>query len=390
MQLQFADALELGKPRRTSEGYLAVRARSARIGIYQYDGRQVDPDNKYGLRDQRSVNVLRDADTVFDQRAVRSFIGKPITVDHPSQPVTADNWRDHSRGAVMGALRDGDYLAFDLLLMDKAAIVDVEAGKSELSNGYAAELEFGDFSAPDGTKCPVRQARISDGNHVAIVDAGRAGPDCRISDGGNKLFAACDTAAIILSGLDAQETDKMPHTLIIDGLQVPNVSDEAKAAIEKLQNQALDALGKLSTAETQVATLTTDKATLEAKVTTLEKQVADAKLTPAQLRDAAKAYAAVCDKAKALGVTVTDAMDEPAIMKAVVATKIGDAAEGWNDAQVAASFATLTKDVKADGGSKVVQPIGAPAIVGDAANQMQTAWDSSVTDLNAWRTPAAA
>src|SRR5690606_9551414 len=29
----------------------------------------------------------------------------------------------------------------------------------------------------------------------------------------------------------------MPHTLIIDGLQVPNVSDEAKAAIEKLQGQ---------------------------------------------------------------------------------------------------------------------------------------------------------
>ena len=36
----------------------------------------------------------------------------------------------------------------------------------------------------------------------------------------------------------------------------------------------------------KLATYATDKASLEAKVVTLEKQVADAKLTPAQLRDA--------------------------------------------------------------------------------------------------------
>lgn len=366
MQVQFADALQLGKPRRTKEGYLAVRARSARTGVYQYDGRQLDPDNRHGLRDQVSVNVLRDETTVFDQRAVQSFIGKPVTVDHPAEAVTASNWKDHARGAVMGALRDGEYLAFDLLLMDRQAIADVEAGKRELSNGYAAELEFGDFTAPDGTKCPVRQARITDGNHVAIVDAGRAGPNCRISDGGNKLFAACDTAAIILNALDAPEEPKtMPHTLTIDGLQVPNVSDEAKAAIEKLQGQISAADKAKGEAEKQVATLTADKATLEAKVTTLEKQVADAKLTPQQLRDAAKAYAATADKAKALGVTVTDAMDEPAIMKAVVAAKLGDAAKDWNDAQVAAAFATLTRDAKP--ATDTVVPIGPAITVADAS-----------------------
>lgn len=264
--MQFTDALELGKPKRTKEGYLAVRARSARTGVYQYDGRQVDPENKHGLRDAGLVNVLRDEATVFDKRAVQSFIGKPITVDHPSQPVTAENWKDHSRGAIMGALKDGEYLAFDLLLMDKAAIADVEAGKTQLSNGYAAELEFGDFAAPDGTKCPVRQARISDGNHVAIVDAARAGPECRIADGGNELFQKCDAATVILSSLEDQETKKMPHTLIIDGLQVPDVSDAAKAAIEKLQSQFADAAKAKDEADKQVATLTADKAKLEAEI----------------------------------------------------------------------------------------------------------------------------
>lgn len=387
--MQFADALELGKPRRTREGYMAVRARAARTGVYQYSGAQVDPENKHGLRDQVTVNVLRDDATVFDSRAAQSFVGKPITVDHPAEAVTAANWKDHARGAIMGALRDGDYLAFDLLLMDQAAIADVEAGKRELSNGYGAELAFGDFTAPCGTKCPVRQSRIESGNHVAIVDAGRAGPECRITDGGNALFATCDTATVIHTVADVQEPAKMPHTLIIDGLQVTEVSDQAKAAIEKLQGQVRDGAAKLTDAEAKVATLTTEKATLDAKVVTLEKQVADAKLTPAQLRDAARAYADTVTKAKALGVTAADNADEPAIMKAVVSAKVGDAAKDWTDVQVAASFATLTKDVKPAG--PTVQPIGAPKVMNDGRDAVQAARAGWLADKqNAHRASVAA
>lgn len=157
----------------------------------------------------------------------------------------------------------------------------------------------------------------------------------------------------------------MPHTIIIDGLQVPNVSDEAKAAIEKLLGQVAAVTTAKDAAEAQVATLTTEKATLDAKVTTLEKQVADAKLTPAQLRDAAKAYQATVDQAKALGVTVSDEMDEAAIQKAVVTAKVGDAAKDWTDVQIAASFATLTKDAKPAG--ERVEPIGTPKTFADTA-----------------------
>jgi hypothetical protein len=73
----------------------------------------------------------------------------------------------------------------------------------------------------------------------------------------------------------------MPHTLIIDGLQVTEVSDQAKAAIEKLQGQVKRRRRARREGRRRLAKLTTDKATLEAKVTTLEQQVKDAKLTPA-------------------------------------------------------------------------------------------------------------
>ncbi|MEC9067820.1 MAG: DUF2213 domain-containing protein [Pseudomonadota bacterium] len=376
----FADRLTLDAPKRTRDGFLAVRARSARTGVYQYAGRDVDPDNQHGLRDKAVVNVLRDEATVFDAAAVQSFIGKPVTDDHPSDPVTAANWRDHARGTVMGALRDGEYLAFDLLLTDAATIAKVDAGKRELSNGYGAELEFGSFTAPDGTICDARQAKITAGNHVALVDRGRAGPECAIKDG----FARCDAmTADELHRLKASMTDTKGTAvkkIMLDGLQVDlSDADAVSAAFDKLQNQLKDATEAKDKALADVATLTTDKATLDARVTTLEKQVADAKLTPQQLRDAAKAYAQVCDKAKALGLTVSDDMDEPAIMKAAVSAKIGDAAKDWNDAQIAASFATLTADVQSS--ATVPNGIKQPMVANDAASLEDAAYQAMVGRL---------
>lgn len=175
----------------------------------------------------------------------------------------------------------------------------------------------------------------------------------------------------------------MPHTLTIDGLQVPNVSDEAKACIEKLQGEIRTANDAKAKAETELATAVTDKATLETKVTTLEKQVADAKLTPEQLRDAAKSYAQTCDKAKALGVTVADDADEAAIRKAVVAAKIGDAAKDWNDEQIAASFATLTADTKPG-----VQNL-TPGVTKDAQMTRDSARDEYIARITGQKKEAA-
>lgn len=359
------DVLTLDAPKRTRDGYLAVRAKAARTGVYDYAGSEVDPENKHGLRDTAIVKVLRDADTVFDPKSAHSFIGKPITDNHPTEPVTSTNWKDHARGTVMGAKwEEGGYLAFDLLLTDADAIAKVDAGKRELSNGYSTDLQFGDFTAPDGTKCQARQTSIV-GNHVALVDRGRAGSECAIKD----RFAVCD--ALPSAILDSLTKDTyMPKIVLVDGLSVDVANaDTAEATIRTLITARDAANTKVSDLETQVATLTTEGATKDAKITTLEQQVKDAKPTAAQLRDAGKSLLLAADKAKALGVTVSDEMDEAAIMAATVTKCMGDAAKDWSVDQIAASFAVLTKDVKTDASaSNGVQSIGAPRAFVDASN----------------------
>jgi hypothetical protein len=445
----FSDALTLDAPRRTSDGYMAVRAKAARTGTYAYLGSEIDPDNKHGLRDAGMVNVLRDAEAVFDPLSAHSFIGKPITDNHPTVAVNAKNWRDHARGTVMGAKwEEGGYLAFDLMLTDADTIDAVNAGKRELSNGYAAELQFGDFDGPGGVKCVAKQIAIK-GNHVAIVDRGRAGPSCAITDA-----ARCDSAprsifdslttdgaaeaiawlkkAIALhkkhmdgtaptTGSDGEKSQmlmmtqmknalselesgssgksmKMDQstygapamkTMLIDGLTVDvSNADTAEATIKTLIAARDAATAQVTDLTSKVSTLTAESQTKDAQITTLEQQVKDAKPTPAQLREAGKSLMQTADKAKTLGIAVTDAMDEAQIMRATVDKHMGEKAKDWSDESIAASFAVLTKDAKpADPLRQVisdgVQTFGdAEAAFADAQRK------ASEERRNAWKTPA--
>ncbi|WP_052027710.1 DUF2213 domain-containing protein [Sphingobium sp. ba1] len=378
----FADQLVLDAPRRTAEGYLAVRAKAARTGVYQYTGREVDPDNTHGLRDQAIVNVLRDEGTVFDKRAARSFIGKPITTGHPAEPVNSKNWKQHADGVIMGALRDGEHLAFDLLLMDEAAIADTAAGTVELSNGYGARIEFGDFKAPDGTICQARQAEITDGNHVARVKFGRAGSTCRIGDA-----AVCDALpSNILDSLT--KTEKPVKTIMIDGLTVDvSNADTAMATITTLIAARDAATGKVTGLE---AKSVADAATIVAKDAEIAKLTADvaaAKPTLQQLRDAGKQFAVIEGKAKAMGVTVTDAMDEAAIMKAVVDKAMGATAKDYTADHVAIAFEALTKDAKV--ADAAVQPLGSPVVIGDSRQMRDAARQDYIASLTGQKKEAA-
>lgn len=188
------DRAPLERVRKLADGRIAAVARFARSGVYTYTGAEV------GKPHLATVNVYRPESEVFDQAAMASFAHKAITVGHPAQAVTADNWKYHSAGWTEGKIaRDGEYLEIPLMLADATAVRAYESGEArELSAGYDCDLVWGDGVAPDGTRFQAKQTRIR-GNHIAQVPAGRAGSRCRIGDG-----ASADGTSIMN---DAQLTE---------------------------------------------------------------------------------------------------------------------------------------------------------------------------------------
>jgi hypothetical protein len=390
--MYFADGLIVDRTWQTSDGFLGFSARFARTGIQMYRGDEIDPDGMHkdssgGRRFQadKLYPVDRPAEEVFAQRALGSFLAKPITNDHPSNGVTIDNWSALAKGAIGEVVRDGEYARMSGLITDKATISDYQAGKRELSGGYGAEIVVADGVNAKGEPFVAKQTTI-DGNHVALVDRGRAGSECSIRD----ALPRCATAP--QSFLDHFLKQEIPavKTMLIDGLTVDIANaDTAMATIQTILAARDEARAKVAGLQTEVATLTTDKATLDAQVVTLNQQLVDSKPTPAQLRDAARNYALTAGKAKALGVAVTDAMDEPAIMSATVTAKMGDAAKGWNADQIAASFAVLTKDAKIEATDALRDAItNLPINMGDAQTEYAAAQEKRKRALgDAWKNP---
>ncbi|WP_241557388.1 DUF2213 domain-containing protein [Croceibacterium ferulae] len=377
--MQFHDALTLdasSTARICADGSLVAEVLAARTGLQAYLGSEVDPSNAHGLRDRATVQVYRPASEVFNRDSLASFSAAPVTVDHPTVAVDAANWRELGVGEIHGdVVRDGERVRVPIIVRDASAVKAATTTHKQLSMGYATELVFPtDGKHPDGTACDAYQTNLRI-NHIALVRAARGGPELRVVDE--------------RPGHTLPNGDLPMKTLTIDGLRVPNVSDEAEAAINKLQADNAKIATDLTAALDASTTAATTIQTKDAEIATLKQQLADAVITPAMLRDAAKAYAVVCDKAKAMGVQFAEDADADTIKAAVVTAKLGDLAKGWTADQIAISFDTLSANVKP--AAPTVQPIGAPKVMGDSATAVQSARAQWLADKqNAHRNSAAA
>ena len=164
-------------------------------------------------------------------------------------------------------------------------------------------------------------------------------------------------------------------TMTIDGLKVPNVSDEAEAAINKLQARIGDAEKDAHDAKARASMLDGEKAALQAQL-----DEARAAATPAALDKLVADRAALIVQAKSIKADIaTDGKDAAAIRREIVASRIGDAASAMDEAGIAGAFAVLTADA-----SKAVQNIAPDAAVTDAAAKEADAL-TKANDHNAWR-----
>ena len=176
--MYFADRISDNIHKREPEGYLiCVNVPIARSGTQQY------LQDEIGQSGEKTVTVYRPEEEVFSEATMASFEGMPVTNDHPDaeEGVTVDNVqylaKGHCQNIRRGTGKDKDLLIADLVIVDPQTIQDVMDGKREISCGYNYELH-----EEDG-KFIQRKIR---GNHIAIVDKGRAGKRVSIKDSAPK------------------------------------------------------------------------------------------------------------------------------------------------------------------------------------------------------------
>jgi len=155
----------------TPEGYLVCKdVKIARIGVQKYLGQELgEKDRAYQM-----INVHRLPEDVFDKDTLNSFEGKPVSDDHPRDGVSLDNFTSHYKGHAQNVRRDGDYIIADLVITDSVLMNKIKNNlKREVSCGYNCDY----VPYKDGYK----QIAIR-GNHIAVVERGRAGSNVRIND----------------------------------------------------------------------------------------------------------------------------------------------------------------------------------------------------------------
>lgn len=384
--MNFVDAVSLAGTRRTADGYLVADAKAVRTGVQTYLGAEV------GRPDLAIARVYRSEDEVRSADSLRSFSHAPVTLDHPSVPVTAANWKTLAVGEVSTAATwDGNRISLPLILKDADAIQQAEGGKRELSAGYTCDLDWTPGLTPDGLTFDAQQRNIR-ANHVAIVDRGRAGPECRIGDAGPHSWGP---APIRTPESIADRKAVRMKTHLIDGHAV-EMSDAAIIAVSGLQKTLattvadnLSLTAAVSAKDGEILKLQADHAVA---VTAKDKEIADLKaqaLTADKLDAAVAERSAVLDAARPVlgadfdpkGKTVGD------IRRAAVAKRLGDkAVEGKADEHVAIAFDTLTATLGAN--DPLRQVISGGLKQNDSAVTVGDAYGAMCSNLtDAWKGP---
>lgn len=323
--MKFTDRANIGKVKRTSEGYLTTQARALRTGVQDYHASEL------GLMGNHIVRVYRPEESVRDAESLASLSHAPITIGHPDEDVTSENWRELSVGEVSTAAAwDGDFISLPLILKDSSAIKAVEDGMAELSAGYTADMTPAEHDDYDFVMGPPKY------NHLAIVDKARAGSEARIGDNAKPWGAAPLTKT---EAKDTEMTVELKTVVVGDkAVQVAAADADIITAIQKDHAKAIEVK------DAKIAELKIECAD------TANKVISDEDLAK-KIKDGVKEIATVADKARKL-VKDYDATDKDAmtIRKEVIAKVYGDEAiaDLKTDAEVKAAWAVARVDEKAD------------------------------------------
>lgn len=237
----------LGKPVRLSNGRVIVSANISRSGVFHY------------VRADGSVSrEYRPPSEVFSPESMKSFQLVPVTDNHPPGGVNSMNAAQLAVGTTgENVHRNDKLLTCPIALNDEHTIAQAYAGKVELSCGYHSVIVPSPGVSPEGEPYDVIQTKIR-GDHVALVDRGRAGSEVRLRMDGHQKQEPL-TPQIQDHNMSAELHQKISQLTITGSL------DKSRADAAELS---------LKNSEARADKAEADKDTLQAKVDSLEAEAA--------------------------------------------------------------------------------------------------------------------
>ena len=173
-----AIALDRAMHRVDTDGHLHIEgANISKAMICPYLGIEVPNSEALGLKPDKVYLLYRDAAEL--EAAARTYINKPLMADHIA--VSAEQpYKHYVAGAVSNVRFSFPYLKADIAVWNAEDIAKIQSGeKEEISCGYKyrADMTPGEF---EGQKYDGVMRELAC-NHIALVDAGRCGPDVTAS-----------------------------------------------------------------------------------------------------------------------------------------------------------------------------------------------------------------
>lgn len=165
------------------DGRLHVdRSAVTRVQVAPYYGNEVPGWEERGLDPTKIYRAYRPESELQDPDTIASLIGIPIQLDH--HPDYPDAPAMHTRvGSTGDAARyEAPYLIVSLHIQNADAIRRIKDGSMrELSLSYHYCPDFTPGTTPDGQQYDFVMRRIR-AQHLALVESGRAGEQCRVDD----------------------------------------------------------------------------------------------------------------------------------------------------------------------------------------------------------------
>lgn len=172
-------------------GYILIEGNPiSKVGVFPYTGSQIATEEQLRngeIDPNRVYNVYRPAEEFLDPECIESFKLVPFTDEHELLGRSEDDLTPAEKKGIHGVTgenvyfdpNDG-YFKSNLKIFSEKLANLIESGKRELSMGYRCvyDLTPGEYR---GIKFDVIQRKLR-GNHLALVQKGRAGSDVAVLD----------------------------------------------------------------------------------------------------------------------------------------------------------------------------------------------------------------